>query len=230
LEILTRVVDKVGEPALVSGEFRGHSEGMLVVKRGETEETFSLPSEAMLFRDLDGARTAVSEIQVAVGEEVRLVQVQGRISFLEVVQSRLGAAADRGSRYYRWEVRLSPAEVERAVARYGSVGAVRDLQVRRLGVSGRVSELAVIGDEGELVLTGMKVRWGLGLRENLFVIERERDAQRGDAVARFVFVGKGWGHGVGLCQVGAFGMARAGSSFDRILAHYYTGTTLQRAY
>ena len=75
---------------------------------------------------------------------------------------------------------------------------------------------------------GLRVRWGLGLRENLFVINRERDASGG--VKRFIFTGKGWGHGVGLCQVGSFGMARAGSTYDRILQHYYTGITLAQAY
>ena len=74
-----------------------------------------------------------------------------------------------------------------------------------------------------------KVRWALGLRENLFVIDRERDAQ-GD-VARFVFTGKGWGHGVGLCQVGAFGMAQAGSTYDadpEALLH--RASALEKAY
>ena len=41
-----------------------------------------------------------------------------------------------------------------------------------------------------------------------------------------MITGKGWGHGVGLCQVGAFGMAQAGSTFDEILKHYYTGVSL----
>jgi len=104
---------------------------------------------------------------------------------------------------------------------------VRDLVPRRLGVSGRVVELAVEGTTGELVLKGLKVRWGLGLRENLFVINRERDAR--GAVERFVVTGKGWGHGVGLCQVGAFGMALAGSSYEDILKHYYTGVQLASA-
>jgi stage II sporulation protein D len=116
------------------------------------------------------------------------------------------------------------------VTRYGSVENVRDVVPRRVGVSGRVVELAVLGgrDREELVLRGLKVRWGLGLRENLFVIDRETDAR--GAVERFVFTGKGWGHGVGLCQVGAFGMARSGSAFEAILQHYYTGVTLQQAY
>ena len=89
------------------------------------------------------------------------------------------------------------------------MGTVRDVVPQRFGVSGRVVELAIVGSDGELVLDGLRVRWGLGLRENLFVIDRERDAAGN--VTRFVFTGKGWGHGVGLCQVGSFGMAQAGS-------------------
>ena len=107
---------------------------------------------------------------------------------------------------------MTPAEVAGAIARYGSVGAVRDIVPKRLGVSGRVVELEVVGALGQLDLKGLQVRWGLGLRENLFVINRET-GPRGD-VERFVITGKGWGHGVGLCQVGAFGMAQAGSTFD----------------
>ena len=112
----------------------------------------------------------------------------------------------------------------RTLARYGSVGRVRDIVPKRLGVSGRVVELGVVGSAGELELKGLKVRWGLGLRENLFVVHRDK-GPRGD-VERFVITGKGWGHGVGLCQVGAFGMAQAGSTFEEILRHYYTGVTV----
>ena len=112
----------------------------------------------------------------------------------------------------------------KAIARYGSVGQVRDIVPKRLGVSGRVVELEVVGAEGQLDLKGLRVRWGLGLRENLFVINRET-GPRGE-IERFVITGKGWGHGVGLCQVGAFGMAQAGSTFDEILKHYYTGVSL----
>ena len=114
----------------------------------------------------------------------------------------------------------------RSLARYGTVGRVRDIVPKRLGVSGRVVELDVIGSAGQLDLKGLQVRWGLGLRENLFVIDRET-GPRGE-VERFVITGKGWGHGVGLCQVGAFGMAQAGSTFEQILKHYYTGIRLSR--
>jgi stage II sporulation protein D len=88
--------------------------------------------------------------------------------------------------------------------------------------------LAVQGSAGEVVLRGLRIRAALGLRENLFVIERETDPK--GAVEHFVVTGKGWGHGVGLCQVGAFGMAHSGATFDQILKHYYTGIQLDQAY
>jgi stage II sporulation protein D len=159
------------------------------------------------------------------GEKVRLVERDGHVSYIESMQSHNGASADRASQYYRWESRLTPADVARGLAKYGDVGSVRDLVPRRHGVSGRVVEMTVLGSKGELALKGLDIRLGLGLRENLFVIERELAAD--GSVQRLVITGRGWGHGVGLCQVGASGLARAGSSYEGILRHYYTGIALE---
>ena len=232
VKLLARAAEKAGAPALVTAEFHSTASGLLTVVEGagDSERSYLIDPGVRLFRDLEGVRAAASELSLAVGDQVRYVLGENdRVVFLEGQQSRRGVAADRDSRYYRWEVRMTPAEVSKAITRYGSVAKVRDIVPRRVGVSGRVVELAVLGggDREELVLRGLKVRWGLGLRENLFVIDRETDAR--GAVERFVFTGKGWGHGVGLCQVGAFGMARSGSTYEAILQHYYTGVTLQQA-
>ena len=202
--------------------------GLTVRTEQGGEYTHPIDLGARLFRALDGARLGTSELDLAEGDKVTFVAQGGRITFLEAKQSLMGASADRSSKYYRWEVRMTPGEVEAAIARYGAVGHVRDIVPRRFGVSGRVIEASIVGADGEMLLEGLRVRWGLGLRENLFVIDRERDA--GGNVTRFVFTGKGWGHGVGLCQVGSFGMAQAGSTFDRILRHYYTGISLRKDY
>lgn len=228
MTLLARAAEKAGLPGLLTAEFAGAASGQLTVMRGETAESYPLDGAARLFRNLDGDRAAASELSLAVGDRLSFVLENGVVTFLEVEQTRKGAAADRSSRYYRWEVRMTPAEVARTVARYGTPGKVRDIVPRRLGVSGRVVELAVLGSEGEVLLKGLRVRGGLNLRENLFVLSRELD-KRGD-VERFVFTGKGWGHGVGLCQVGAFGMAQTGSTFEDILKHYYSGIALQKAY
>jgi stage II sporulation protein D len=228
ITLLARAAERAGLPGLVTGEFAGAASGQLTVMNGEAAESYPLDGAVRLFRNLDGDRAAASELSLAVGDRLSFVLENGVVTFLEAEQTRKGAAADRSSRYYRWEVRMTPADVARNVARYGTPGKVRDLVPRRLGVSGRVVELAVLGSEGEVLLKGLRVRWGLNLRENLFVVDRELD-RRGE-VERFVFTGKGWGHGVGLCQVGAFGMAQAGSGFEDILKHYYSGIALQKAY
>jgi peptidoglycan hydrolase-like amidase len=225
LGVLARLALLAGPPELLSAELRRVDERGITLLGGDgEEESLALDPSARLFRSLDGQTAAASELLLVPGDSLRYVAKQGRIVFLEADQPKRGAASDRSSRYYSWEVRLTPEQVSRGVARYGQVGRVRDLAVRRLGVSGRVIELAVMGSRGELPLKGLSIRWALGLRENLFVIDRELGPDGG--VSHFVFTGKGWGHGVGLCQVGAYGMAKTGASYEQILEHYYTGITL----
>jgi stage II sporulation protein D len=159
-------------------------------------------------------------------EEGRAVFEDGAPYLRGVVCPTAGSRAEQADRRWSWEVRLRPEQVARAVARYGSVGRVLDLVPTQVGVSGRVVELRVVGSEGELELRGQRVQLGLGLRESLFVLRRETDPQ--GALERFVITGRGWGHGVGLCQMGASHMARGGASFDAILKHYYTGIALSQ--
>jgi stage II sporulation protein D len=228
LSLLARTAEKAGAPGLVTAEFQGSERGEAKATVGGVVASFVLDPAVRLFRSLDGVHAAASELSLAAGDPIDFVARDGRIAFLEVNQSRMGSSADRMSRYFRWEVRLSPAEVAKAVARYGKVGTVLDVVPRRIGSSGRVVELAIVGSDGDLTLKGLKIRWALGLRENLFVIDRQLGPS-GD-VDTFIFTGKGWGHGVGLCQVGAFGMARSGSSFASILTHYYSGVTIEKLY
>jgi stage II sporulation protein D len=228
LETLIRLAHKAGLPGLASGVFQGAAGGVLTIKEQEEDRSYPLEGDARFFRALNGNHLAASGLDLIVGDRVRYVLRNGRVVFLEADQSLLGPSADHTSKVYRWEVRQTPGELAQAISRYGTVGTVKEVTPLRYGVSGRVIEMNVKGSDGDLLLRGLRVRWGLGLRENLFVVDRERDAAGN--VQKFVFTGKGWGHGVGLCQVGSFGMAQAGSPFDRILAHYYTGIRLQPAY
>jgi stage II sporulation protein D len=228
VSLLARAALRAGPPSLARGEFKSAAGGRLLVREEEVVGSYPLAEGARLFRTLDGSNTPSSALFLVPGDKVSFVVTDGRVTFLEAEQSRMGVSADRGSRYYRWEVRLTPQQVAEGISRYGSVGRVRDVVPRALGVSGRVVELWVLGSEGHLELKGLKIRWALGLRENLFVVDRELgpDGQ----VRRFVFTGKGWGHGVGLCQVGSAGMAQAGATYEQILKHFYTGIALDRAY
>lgn len=131
-------------------------------------------------------------------------------------QARLGAG-DR----FRWTVTRSAAELEKSFAKY-RLGPVKSIDVLERGVSGRARAVRVTGATGAEVIRGeLRIRQAFGgLRSSLFVVEM----QSGSALFR----GAGFGHGVGMCQTGAVGMAEDGKSYREILRHYYPGTTLRK--
>ena len=167
------------------------------------------------------------------------------------LQSRLdrGAAGPdycAASPQYRWRERWTPAEFCADLARYGpangvalpagGVGGLEDVQVAARSRSGRVWRLLVRTTTGAIAVPAYTIRpvlrrsgnGGGILRSDLFKIAVLRDpAGRAREV---VASGGGSGHGVGLCQTGALAMARGGATAAEILAHYYPGTALERAY
>jgi stage II sporulation protein D len=86
----------------------------------------------------------------------------------------------------------------------------------------------VSGSRGSVEINGYKVRNALGLKDTLYTLTREYNSD--GSVASFTFHGRGFGHGVGLCQVGAFGMAKAGHSYEEILKTYYQGVEIRKAF
>lgn len=137
--------------------------------------------------------------------------------------------ADRNSPYAWWTVELDGPEI---VRRIRSVcpsweGPLRQVVPLQTTPYGRVVHLRFVSATGEACeLRGLGIRTVLGLRELRF---RMWPMQGPDGeIRRVVFVGRGWGHGVGLCQTGAFGMALRGFDYRAILGHYYPGTRLER--
>ena len=101
------------------------------------------------------------------------------------------------------------------------------LNIKKKGYSRRAVELEIIGSNGTKILKGGKIRSALRLNEQLFVINKRYS---GSTVAGYTFTGRGWGHGVGMCQYGAFGLAKMGVKYDEIIKHYYTGVDLTKAF
>ncbi|ACY17414.1 SpoIID/LytB domain-containing protein [Haliangium ochraceum] len=131
---------------------------------------------------------------------------------------------------YRWTRRLEVAELTRRVAEhYPEVGRVLALEPLRRGVSGRVTVMRIRGQGGSAVAKGeLHIRRLLGgLRSTLFTVETVGSAK---APSAFELRGAGFGHGVGMCQLGAIGMAQQGIEHDAILEHYYPGSRVQRLY
>ncbi len=117
-------------------------------------------------------------------------------------------------------------KIEAAV---GDVGELLNLQVAARGPSGMVTRLTVIGTKRLLPITGgANTRRALGLDSPSFGIEPIL-GKDGLPVA-FIVWGAGWGHQVGMCQVGAAGLAQKSWDYRRILAKYYPGTAVERRY
>lgn len=138
--------------------------------------------------------------------------------------------AGESRRSYRWTERFDAGQLEALIGAKHAVGAVMALEPVARGTSGRVLELRVVGAEKSVVIEGeLTIRKLLGgLRSSLFVIEVTRDVA-GRPIA-WTLRGAGFGHGVGLCQEGAMGMAAKGATHSAILTHYFPGCRPVRLY
>jgi stage II sporulation protein D len=202
----------------------------LSLKWGSKSQTIPVAREVRLFQR-GGERSTPTDSLLLIGSEKLSFRVnkEGQIDFLEAGLNPAGAASDRFSPVATWRTDLSRSQVfEKLRPLAPGVGELRDLEPARLGNSGRVVQLRVIGSRGSAVLNGYRVRNVLGLRDTLYTIKRARGPD--GEIESFTFDGRGYGHGVGLCQVGAFGMARAGRSYEDILKTYYSGVEISRAY
>lgn len=131
-------------------------------------------------------------------------------------QARMGVA-DR----FRWTVTRSHAELDKLLGKF-SLGQVRAIDVLERGVSGRARAVRVTGAARSEIIRGeLRIRQTFGgLRSSLFIVQVD--------AAGATFRGAGFGHGVGLCQTGAVGMAEAGKTYKEILQHYYPTTVLRK--
>ncbi len=203
---------------------------VMTVKWGRRTREFAVSDDAALFRLDSGRATPVRRLGMIGNEKIAFhVRESGAIDFLETELSPTGASSDRYSPAAKWEVRITRADLEKKLRPLApSIGRLLDLKPARLGNSGRVVQIEAIGSSGSAVLNGYRFRGAAGLMDTLYTIKRECNPDGG--IEAFIFDGRGFGHGVGLCQVGAFGMARAGKSYEEILKTYYTGVEIRKAY
>jgi len=136
--------------------------------------------------------------------------------------------------FYRWRVTIAQDDLQELLrAKLGvDFGAIHKLEAVERGASGRIVRLRIVGERETMVIgKELEIRRALSpshLYSSAFVVESEETA--GGAPARFTLIGAGWGHGVGLCQIGAALMAERGYDFRRILEHYYRGARLYGLY
>ncbi|MEI6554989.1 MAG: SpoIID/LytB domain-containing protein [Paludibacter sp.] len=136
--------------------------------------------------------------------------------------------------FYRWKVEYSQAELSEIIYRCSSIdfGEIIDLIPVKRGESGRIIELKIVGTK-QTVMVGkeLEIRKWLSnshLYSSAFVVDKAEIVN--GIPQRFALTGAGWGHGVGLCQIGAAVMGEKGYRYDEILLHYFRGAELKRIY
>ena len=127
---------------------------------------------------------------------------------------------------FRWVKRLPADQATRLLSDLG-LGEPREVRVLSRGVSGRANLVQVEGSRGKALVRGeLNIRRTFdNLRSSMFIVRSVNGAD--GRLRELVFRGGGWGHGVGMCQTGAIGMAEAGKTHQQILQHYYLGSELQ---
>lgn len=137
--------------------------------------------------------------------------------------------------FYRWSVEYSREELARLVKERSGIdfGDIVDLQPVARGTSGRLFRLRIVGTKRTLIIgKELEIRRTLSpshLYSSAFVVERH-DLDAEGVPARITLRGAGWGHGAGLCQIGAAVMGAKGYPYERILAHYFPGAELSKLY
>ncbi|MEN6421252.1 MAG: SpoIID/LytB domain-containing protein, partial [Smithella sp.] len=136
--------------------------------------------------------------------------------------------------FYRWQVVYERKELEEIIRKKSGIdfGDLRSIESLERGPSGRISRLKIEGTKKTMIVgKELEIRRWLSpshLLSSAFVVSVERNAD-GD-ISRFIFTGGGWGHGVGLCQIGAAVMASKGFKAEEVLAHYFTGAQIKKLY
>ena len=134
--------------------------------------------------------------------------------------------------FYRWKVDYSQEELSSLVKEKTGIdfGKIIDLVPLRRGASARIIELKIVGEKRTMVIgKELEIRKALSashLYSSAFVVDKEER----EGILRFVLCGAGWGHGVGLCQIGAAVMASQGIDYRSILSHYYPHSSLTKRY
>lgn len=194
-------------------------------KRGGPEPLALAPRLLLAEESPDGSLRLLERADFQVGDRLKWIATEDGAA--QVLVRRLdpdGAAWDRYNPTAHWRVEYTEADLLATVRKRIRVPGIRSLKAE-YNDQGRVLDLTLVDSHGAPHrVRGMHIRGLLGLKDNVFrYLTVGQGAQR-----RWIFYGRGWGHGVGMCQTGAYGMALEGATFQQILVHYYPGTELRR--
>ena len=138
--------------------------------------------------------------------------------------------------FYRWRVCYSQQELSELIHKRSGIefGKIIDLIPVERGTSGRLVRLKIVGTLRTLIigkeLESRRTLSSSHLYSSAFVVDKEYKEDEKEIPSRFILTGSGWGHGVGLCQIGAAVMGEQGYKYKEILSHYYPGSAIEQQY
>ncbi len=203
-----------------NGRFLSREGSNLWIKTSEGRIGIPVDPEVPLARRIGEGFRVTGKLRLRPGDRVRWFKNGERLLAFWVELDPDGPTYERESAWTEWVRRVPARELARRMSGRVAGTEVRELDVTRRSPSGRAIEMRVRTDLAEATFKRFDVRQAVEMPEMLFsVSEVDGSGDEKD----FLFLGRGWGHGVGLCQNGAYGMALAGQTYDAILRHYYTG-------
>jgi peptidoglycan hydrolase-like amidase len=199
---------------------------MRLIVNGQAK-TYSLAGDALIYQRVGDDRLPMRQGTWIGGELIEFRAEESVIPMLVFRINFANPAADRYSRLAVWQTHKTRAELDAAIKSL-AIGEFVDMRVVERGPSERPIATEIVGSTARKTVPALRLRTLFGLRDSLFYFDIERNAR--GAVLGTTFYGRGWGHGVGMCQVGAYGMALDGATYDEILKKYYRGIELTRLY
>jgi peptidoglycan hydrolase-like amidase len=226
-EILFRLIDKKGAFEWQQGVLTAwDGRTMTLAINGQSRE-YKVNPDAPIYQRVGDERLPVRQGGWIGGELIDFRAVGDTIQMVVYRINFANPAADRYSRLALWQVHKTRQELDTAF-RPLNIGGIQNMRVISRGPSDRPLRTEITGSAGRNTVRALRLRTLLGLRDSLFSFDIERNAQ--GEVLGITFFGRGWGHGVGMCQVGAFGMALDGATYDQILKKYYKGIEIKKLY
>ena len=152
----------------------------------------------------------------------------------KIIQQVLNDYDQETTDFYRWTETLTQAEAQQFISqhlRMNDLGDILDLVPIERGPGERIIRLQIVGSQRSFIIgKELEIRCALStthLKSAAFTVERQ-DIDANGVPARFILHGKGWGHGVGMCQIGAAVMGEQGYTFEQILKHYYNHSEITK--
>jgi stage II sporulation protein D len=226
-EVLFRLIDKKNAFEWQEGVLTGFDGTTMKMIINSQPREFKLSPNAPIYQRVGEERLAMRQGSWVGGELMTFRAVGDTIQMLVYRINFATPAADRYSRLALWQVHKTRQDLDTEFKPL-NIGGLQDMRVISRGPSERPVSTEISGTNGRATVRALRLRTLLGLRDSLFSFDIERNAQ--GEVLGITFFGRGWGHGVGMCQVGAYGMALDGATYDQILKKYYKGIELKKVW